>query len=88
MCPGCNLGVSARAYLESGGFPRTAIEVVHEDRVLVNRVRVVSRRVAYHRDVVVWASARRLRAYGLRATLRWYLDHGHTPEVVDVRLVP
>ncbi len=88
MCPGCNLGVSARAYLASGGFPRTAIEVVHEDRALVNRVRVVSDRVAYHRDVVVWASARRLRAYGLRATLRWYLDHGHTPEVVDVRLAP
>ncbi len=86
MCPGCNLGVSARAYLESGGFPRGAIEEVHEDRALVNRVRVVSERVAYHRDVVVWASARRLRAYGLRATLRWYLDHGHTPEVVDVRL--
>jgi glycosyltransferase involved in cell wall biosynthesis len=86
MCPGCNLGVSARAYEASGGFPRTAIEEVHEDRALVNRVRVVSERVAYRRDVVVRASARRLRAYGLRATLRWYLDHGHTPDVVDVRL--
>ncbi len=86
MCPGCNLGVSARAYLDSGGFPRSAIELVHEDRALVNRVRVVSERVAYHRDVVVRASARRLRAYGLRATLRWYLDHGHAPDVVDVRL--
>lgn len=86
MCPGCNLGVSARAYEASGGFPRTAIEEVHEDRALVNRVRVVSERVAYRRDVVVRASARRLRAYGLRATLRWYLDHSHTPDVVDVRL--
>ncbi len=85
MCPGCNLGVSARAYLDSGGFPRTAIEEAHEDRILVNRVRVVSDRVAYHRDVVVYASARRLRAYGTLATLRWYLDHGHTPQVVDVR---
>ncbi len=86
MCPGCNLGVSAAAYEASGGFPRTAIEEVHEDRALVNRVRVVSERVAYHRDVVVHASARRLRAYGLSATLRWYLDHGHAPDVVDVRL--
>jgi glycosyltransferase involved in cell wall biosynthesis len=34
MCPGCNLGVSARAYLDSGGFPRTAIEEAHEDRIL------------------------------------------------------
>ena len=86
MCPGCNLGVSAQAYLASGGFPRSAIEHVHEDRALVNRVRVVSDRIAYHRAVVVHASARRLRAYGLRATLRWYLDHGHAPDVVDVRL--
>lgn len=86
MCPGCNLGVSAWAYQASGGFPRTAIEEVHEDRALVNRVRAVSHRVAYHRDVVVYASARRVRAYGLRSTLRWYLDHGYRPAVVDVRL--
>ncbi|HET7799657.1 MAG TPA: glycosyltransferase family 2 protein [Humibacillus xanthopallidus] len=85
MSPGCNLGVSARAYLASGGFPRTAIEEVHEDRELVNRVRRVSGRVELHRDLVVHASVRRLRAYGLVGTLRWYLDHGHHPDVVDVR---
>lgn len=86
MSPGCNLGVSAAAYLAGGGFPRTAIEEVHEDRVLVNRVRAVTHRVAYHRDVVVRASVRRVRAYGLRGTLHWYLNHGHRPDVVDVRL--
>ncbi|TQM62657.1 glycosyltransferase involved in cell wall biosynthesis [Humibacillus xanthopallidus] len=85
MSPGCNLGVSARAYVASGGFPRTAIEEVHEDRELVNRVRRVSGRVELHRDLVVHASVRRLRAYGLLGTLRWYLDHGHHPDVVDVR---
>ena len=85
MSPGCNLGVSATAYLASGGFPRTAIEEVHEDRALVNRIRAVSDRVAYHRDVVVRASVRRMRAYGVRGTLRWYLNHGHQPDVVDVR---
>ena len=85
MSPGCNLGVSATAYLASGGFPRTAIEEVHEDRALVNRVRAVTDRIAYHRDVVVRASVRRVRAYGLRGTLHWYLNHGHTPDVVDVR---
>jgi glycosyltransferase involved in cell wall biosynthesis len=85
MSPGCNIGVSGRAYEASGGFPRTAIEEVHEDRELVNRVRRVSSRVEYHRDLVVHASVRRLRAYGLRNTLRWYLDHGHRPDVVDVR---
>ena len=87
MSPGCNLGVSARAYEASGGFPRTAIEEVHEDRELVNRVRRVSARVEHHRDLVVHASVRRLRAYGLRNTLRWYLDHSHQPDVVDVRVV-
>jgi len=85
MSPGCNIGVSARAYEASGGFPRTAIEELHEDRELVNRVRRVSSHVEYHRDLVVHASVRRLRAYGLRNTLRWYLDHGHRPDVVDVR---
>ncbi|GAA2476068.1 glycosyltransferase family 2 protein [Terrabacter carboxydivorans] len=85
MSPGCNLGVSAAAYEACGGFPRTAIEELHEDRELVNRVRRVSSRVEYRRDLVVHASVRRLRAYGLRNTLRWYLDHGHRPDVVDVR---
>jgi glycosyltransferase involved in cell wall biosynthesis len=85
MSPGCNIGVSAAAYEASGGFPRTAIEEVHEDRELVNRVRRVSSRIEYHRGLVVHASVRRLRAYGLRNTLRWYLDHGHHPDVVDVR---
>ncbi|GAB2758378.1 glycosyltransferase [Terrabacter koreensis] len=87
MSPGCNLGVSAHAYEASGGFPRTAIEEVHEDRELVNRIRRVSARVEHHRDLVVHASVRRLRAYGLRNTLRWYLDHSHRPDVVDVRTV-
>lgn len=85
MCPGANLGVSARIYERSGGFPRTAIEELHEDRALVNRVRVISDRVHFHRDLVVRASARRLRAYGLVGTLRWYLDHGYDGGEVDVR---
>ena len=48
-------------------------------------MRRVSGRVELHRDLVVHASVRRLRAYGLLGTLRWYLDHGHHPDVVDVR---
>ncbi len=85
MSPGCNLGVSAVAYVAAGGFPRTAIEEVHEDRELVNRIRRVTRRVEYVPHLVVRASVRRLRAYGLANTLRWYLDHGYTPREVDVR---
>ena len=85
MSPGCNLGVSASAYVAAGGFPRTAIEDVHEDRELVNRVRRVSHRVEYVPRLLVHASIRRLRAYGLANTLRWYLDHGYSPREVDVR---
>lgn len=88
MSPGCNVGVSAEAYEASGGFPRSAIEDTHEDRVLVNRVRLLTDRVEYHRRLGVRASVRRLRSYGLWGTLRWYLNHSYTPTVVDVRSVP
>lgn len=85
MCPGCNLAITAELYVRSGGFPRTAIEDVHEDRALVNRVRRVSTAYARRRDVRVRGSVRRLRAYGLVATLKWYADHRYTPDVVDIR---
>jgi glycosyltransferase involved in cell wall biosynthesis len=77
MCVGNNLAVRSTKYLESGGFPRLAIEElpIPNDRALVNRVRTVSSRVRYVPDMVVYNSARRLRAYGLRRTLRWYADH-------------
>jgi glycosyltransferase involved in cell wall biosynthesis len=85
MCPGCNLAITAELYLSSGGFPRTAIEEVHEDRALVNRVRRLTRAYGRRNDVLVFGSVRRLRAYGLRATLAWYADHRVRPDVVDVR---
>jgi len=85
MCPGCNLAITAQLYVRSGGFPRTAIEDVHEDRALVNRVRTVSSAYARRRDVRVRGSVRRLRAYGLVDTLKWYADHRYTPDVVDIR---
>jgi glycosyltransferase involved in cell wall biosynthesis len=85
MCPGCNLAITAASYEASGGFPRTAIEDVHEDRALVNRVRRVTAAYGRRNDVVVLGSVRRLRAYGLRDTLAWYADHRVRPPVVDVR---
>lgn len=85
MCAGNNLAITADLYERCGGFPRTAIEDVHEDRALVNRVRTVTRAYGRRRDVVVANSVRRLRAYGLVNTLGWYADHRYTPEVVDVR---
>ncbi|MFC5140188.1 glycosyltransferase family A protein [Actinomycetospora rhizophila] len=85
MCPGCNLAITAAMYRRSGGFPRTAIEDVHEDRALVNAVRRAGGRIGRRRDAVVAGSVRRVRAYGLVGTLGWYADHRHRPAVVDVR---
>ncbi|TNY38508.1 glycosyltransferase family 2 protein [Thermomonospora catenispora] len=85
VMPGCNLAISAALYERAGGFPRTAIEEVHEDRALVNRVRTLTTAYGLRKDVIVYGSVRRLRAYGLLRTVAWYADHRYTPEVVDVR---
>jgi hypothetical protein len=85
MTPGCNLAITADLYQRAGGFPRTAIEDLHEDRALVNAVRRLTTAYGYRRDVVVEGSTRRVRAWGLVRTLGWYADHRYRPEVVDVR---
>ncbi len=85
MMPGCAVAITADLYERAGGFPRTAIEEVHEDRALVNAVRRITSAYASRRDVVVYGSVRRLRAYGLFGTLAWYADHRYRPDVVDIR---
>ncbi|MFC4905984.1 glycosyltransferase family 2 protein [Actinomadura gamaensis] len=85
MMPGCNVAITADLYLRSGGFPRTRIEDVHEDRALVNRVRYLSDRYGLRPDVIVYGSVRRLRAFGLVRTLGWYADHRYRPPIVDIR---
>jgi glycosyltransferase involved in cell wall biosynthesis len=85
MAAGCNVGITAELYLAAGGFPRTAIEDLHEDRALVNAVRRLTDRYARRRDVVVYGSSRRVNAWGLKNTLLWYKDHAYRPEHVDIR---
>jgi glycosyltransferase involved in cell wall biosynthesis len=85
MAPGCNMAITAALYEAAGGFPRTAIEELHEDRALVNAVRCITTRYGQRRDVRVRGSVRRVKAWGLRRTLAWYADHRYRPEVVDVR---
>lgn len=85
MMPGCNVAITAELYELSGGFPRTRIEELHEDRALVNRVRRLTRHYGLRKDMVVYGSVRRLRAYGLVGTLAWYADHRYTPDQVDIR---
>jgi glycosyltransferase involved in cell wall biosynthesis len=85
MTPGCNMAITTDLYLRAGGFPRTSIEELHEDRALVNAVRLLTRRYGLRRDVRVRGSVRRVHAWGLLRTLAWYADHRYRPEHVDVR---
>ncbi|MFE3541803.1 glycosyltransferase [Nocardia sp. NPDC059177] len=85
MTPGCNMAITAELYVAAGGFPRTAIEDLHEDRALVNAVRTITTDYGLRRDVRVYGSNRRVRAWGIRKTLAWYADHRYRPEVVDIR---
>ena len=85
MAAGCNVGITAELYEAAGGFPRTAIEDLHEDRALVNAVRTITGDYARRRDVVVFGSSRRVNAWGLKNTLLWYKDHAYKPAHVDIR---
>ena len=85
MAAGCNVGITAELYEAAGGFPRTAIEDLHEDRALVNAVRRITDRYARRADVVVYGSSRRVTAWGLKNTLLWYKDHAYRPAEVDIR---
>jgi glycosyltransferase involved in cell wall biosynthesis len=85
MVPGGNLGISAALYTACGGFPRTAIDHVHEDREMSECIRTLTDRAALLPNLIVHHSARRLRAYGYLNTLRWYRNHGFRPSVVDIR---
>lgn len=85
MAAGNNVAITADLYEQAGGFPRSRIEELHEDRVLSERVRLLTARAEWRRDIVVYNSARRVRAYGFLNVLRWYRNHGYRPSVVDVR---
>ncbi|MFC4375262.1 glycosyltransferase family 2 protein [Nocardia halotolerans] len=85
MTPGCNMAITAELYSAAGGFPRTAIEDLHEDRALVNAVRTITTDYGLRRDVRVYGSNRRVRAWGIRKTLAWYADHRYRPDEVDIR---
>jgi glycosyltransferase involved in cell wall biosynthesis len=85
LCIGTNLGIRADTYLRAGGFPRSRIDEVHEDRALMNRVRRLTTRVGREPRAVVATSARRYHAYGLVGVVRWYLANDPGRSIVDVR---
>ncbi|MFE9389907.1 glycosyltransferase [Streptomyces sp. NPDC006784] len=73
MHAGNNMALTARLYQDAGGMPRRPSPT---DRLFLNRVRRTTAAVVRERRMVVANSTRRLRAYGLLTTARWYLDKG------------
>lgn len=73
MHAGNNMAVTAALYEAVGGMPRRPSPT---DRLFLNRVRRHTGAIVHVRAMVVENSTRRLRAYGLVGTARWYLDRG------------
>jgi glycosyltransferase involved in cell wall biosynthesis len=82
MHAGNNMAITAELYLESGGMPRRPSPT---DRAFLNRVRRHTAAIARSRHMVVENSTRRLAAYGVVGTARWYLDRGSAGLAVDPR---
>jgi len=85
MAAGNNLAISASLYQRCGGFPRTSLEELNEDRALSEKVRTMTTLAARRDNLIVRNSTRRVRAWGVINTLRWYRNRGYHPEVVDIR---
>lgn len=85
MAAGNNLAITADLYERAGGFPRSRIEDLHEDRALSEAVRTLTDRAASRREILVYNSVRRVRAYGFLNVLRWYRNHGYRGAAVDIR---
>ncbi|MYW16142.1 glycosyltransferase [Streptomyces sp. SID2955] len=73
MHAGNNVAITAALYETVGGMPRRPSPT---DRLFLNRVRRHTTAVVHARDMIVENSTRRLRAYGIVGTARWYLDKG------------
>jgi glycosyltransferase involved in cell wall biosynthesis len=82
MHAGNNMAITASLYLRCGGMPRQPSPT---DRAFLNRVRRNTGAIVRCRLMVVENSTRRLQAYGIVGTARWYLDRGSAGLTVDPR---
>ncbi|WP_431679731.1 glycosyltransferase family A protein [Kitasatospora sp. KL5] len=82
MHAGNNMAITADLYEAVGGMPRRPSPT---DRTFINRVRRHTTAIVQRRDMVVQNSTRRIRAYGVVGTARWYLDRGSGGRGVDPR---
>ncbi|MDH5241379.1 MAG: glycosyltransferase [Gammaproteobacteria bacterium] len=85
MAAGNNLAITASLYERSGGFLRSRLEDLNEDRALSEAVRTITSRGGLRKNILVRNSIRRVRAYGALNTLRWYRNRGYRPAEVDIR---
>ncbi|BBH67223.1 glycosyl transferase [Actinoplanes sp. OR16] len=82
MHAGNNMAITADLYEACGGMPRRPSPT---DRLFLNRVRRTTTSIARSRTMVVENSTRRIRAYGVVRTARWYLDQGSGDLTPDPR---
>jgi glycosyltransferase involved in cell wall biosynthesis len=82
MHAGNNMAITATLYLATGGMPRRPAPT---DRAFLNLVRTRTTTIVRCRAMVVENSTRRLRAYGVIGTARWYLDGGSGGRALDPR---
>lgn len=73
MHAGNNMAITAELYLRVGGMPRRPSPT---DRTFLNRVRRHTSAIGRSRAMTVANSTRRIQAYGIVGTARWYLDKG------------
>lgn len=73
MHAGNNMAITSELYEAVGGMPRRPSPT---DRLFLNRVRRHTTAIVHARGMAVENSTRRLRAYGLIGTARWYLGQG------------
>jgi glycosyltransferase involved in cell wall biosynthesis len=82
MHAGNNMAITAELYEACGGMPRRPSPT---DRTFLNRVRRTTPAIVHSRHMVVANSTRRLRAYGVLGTAKWYLDRGSGALTADPR---
>jgi glycosyltransferase involved in cell wall biosynthesis len=82
MHAGNNMAITAELYEACGGMPRRPSPT---DRTFLNRVRRTTGSIVRNRAMVVENSTRRLRAYGVVGTAKWYLDRGSGALTADPR---
>lgn len=82
MHAGNNMAITAALYERCGGMPRRPSPT---DRTFLNRVRRATPAIVHNRAMVVENSTRRLTAYGIVGTAKWYLDRGSGALTADPR---